>query len=155
MSTTLIAIRHAKPLSEGYADETLRPLHKEGVAAQESMTRKLKEMGYIPNRIFSSPILRAAQTASIIASSFSLEVEETKALGYDFDQAALLAKLPLPSEDQTIIFVGHAPHLGEFVKKLVGKNVLADGLSKSGTAILKFEHETGLGKATFVRYMKP
>ena len=155
MSTTLIAIRHAKPLSEGFADEKLRPLHKEGITTQESITRKLEEMGYAPHKIFSSPILRAVQTAAIIARHFSLDVEETNALGYDFDKSALLAKLPRPDENLTIVFVGHAPHLGEFVNELVGERVLIDGLCKSGTAILTLSREIGPGKAKFVEYIKP
>lgn len=152
MSTTIIAIRHAKPKSEGYADETMRPLHEEGVAIQEKMTRLIEEKGYVPTRIFSSPILRAKQTAEIIADRFSLEVEEIDALGYALD-AAYLSNLTKNEDNQTLVFVGHAPSLGEYVNQLVGKRVLPEGLCKSGTAVVKYDPKTQ--KNTFVEYLKP
>lgn len=154
MSTTLIAIRHAKPLSEGFADERLRPLHKEGISTQEMIVQRLAEKGYMPERIFSSPILRAVQTAAIIAKHFSLEVEEEEALGYNFNQSILLANLLQANQGRTIIFVGHAPHLAEFVNDLTGYPALMHGLSKSEAAILRFNQEIELGKATFLDNLK-
>lgn len=152
MSTTIIAIRHAKPLSEGYADETLRPLHEDGIAVQKQMTQLLIEKGYTPTRIYSSPILRARQTADIVAEPFSLEVTEIDALGYGLDPD-YLTSLVSQEENQTLIFVGHAPTLGEYINRLVGENVLPMGLSKSGTAIVTYDADSH--KASFVEYLNP
>ncbi len=155
MSTTIIAIRHAKPKSEGYADEKLRPLHEEGIATQRTMTQHIADKGYAPTSIYSSPILRAVQTAEILAEKFSLDVNQTEALGYALDRSALLSLIPPPDNNQTLVLVGHAPNLAEFINDLVGEMVLPEGLSKSGTAILSFDEQPGFGKATFVEYLKP
>lgn len=152
MSTTIIAVRHAKPFSEGYADETLRPLHKEGIATQKRMTQLLLEKGYTPTRIYSSPILRARQTADIIAGQFALGVEVIEALGYDLNPDFLTA-LASEENNQTLVFVGHAPTLGNYVNDLVGKSVLPTGLSKSGIAIISFDYDTQ--HAAFIEYLKP
>ena len=155
MSTTIIAIRHAKPKSEGYADERLRPLHDEGIATQRAMAQLIADKGYSPNSIYSSPILRAVQTAEILAEKFSLSVNQTEALGYGLDRAALLSLIPPPDKNQALVLVGHAPNLAEFINDLVGDIVLPEGLSKSGAAILSFNEQPGIGKATFVEYLKP
>lgn len=155
MNTTIIAIRHAKPLNTGFADELLRPLSKEGIATQKEVVEKLKKKGYRPNLILCSPILRAVQTAEIISKIFSIDIIETNALGYDFDAEQLLAFFPLPEQNQTIILVGHAPMLAEFVNEMTGKKALPFGLSKSSAAVFAFNHKIQPGSAEFREYIQP
>ena len=154
MSTTIIAVRHAKPLSEGYADELLRPLHKDGISAQKEITHLLIDKGYIASTILSSPILRAKQTADILSQTFKVDVEITESLGYAFNADDLIDYIS-KKKNQTLILVGHAPSLGEFVNTLVGRRVLPAGLSKSGTAIVLFEDDIKPGNGSFIEYFQP
>ncbi|MFT4553053.1 MAG: phosphohistidine phosphatase [Chlamydiales bacterium] len=155
MSTRLVAIRHAKPLSEGYAEDALRPLSEEGKSIQLRATKQLKDEGIVPTLILSSPLLRAQQTAQVITDVYNLPFEEENALGYDFNQELLLKRIPSPEENQTLFLVGHAPTLGHFINALVGENVLPYGLSKSCAAVVDFKNEVGLGQAEFVSYYQP
>ncbi|MEC7839608.1 MAG: hypothetical protein VX777_06180 [Chlamydiota bacterium] len=156
MLTRLIAIRHAKPFSEGFADEILRPISKQGRSIQISITEKLKSLGFVPDQIFSSPILRAEQTAHVISEIFDdTPVTVNEALGYNFNQSDLLSLIPSPSENKTIFFVGHAPTLADFVNKLVGSEALPEGLKQSGAAVVDFRLDVEYGAATFSGYYHP
>ena len=68
MVTRFVAIRHGKPDNEGYADELLRPLSKEGKVVQRLVAAQLEEEGLIPTAIFSSPILNCWQVQVIYAN---------------------------------------------------------------------------------------
>ena len=155
MTTRIVAIRHAKPLSEGYAEDSLRPLSDEGKEVQKQLTEKLYAIGIRPTHILTSPLLRAQQTAQIATDIFEVPFKDEAALGDDFDGNKLLQSLPPPDENATVFLVGHAPTLGDFVNKLVGREALPDGLSKSTAAIVDFEAGVTFGEGTFIDYIKP
>ncbi len=155
MTTRLIAIRHGKPKSDGYAEDALRPLSEEGEAIQRRVTEELKGHGLKPTMILTSPLLRALQTAEVISEIFKIPVYEDPALGVEFDGDALLDSLPAPEFNETVVLVGHAPTLAQFVEKLVGAEVLPHGLAKSSAAVIDFHDEIGIGKAKFVGYYAP
>jgi probable phosphoglycerate mutase len=56
------------------------PLDEKGVAQAEDMADSLKNEGIEIKRIVSSPMLRACQTADIIADLFGLKVEQDRAI---------------------------------------------------------------------------
>ncbi len=151
----LIAIRHAKPLSEGFADETLRPLSPEGIALQKKITRKIQQEGYRPTSIYSSPLLRAEQTAAIIADVFELEYQVEPALGYAFDAESLLHLIESTEAGATVCFVGHAPTLAGFIDSLTGKSALPAGLPTSGVAIVRFAQNIQYGSGELIGIYHP
>lgn len=156
MTLRLVAMRHAKPTSEGYSDETLRPLSKEGLAHVEIVAKKCKSEGIIPTTIFSSPILRAQQTAEALLRHFEkCHLLITPALGYEFDKGALLASLASSDKDKTLFLVGHAPHLAEFVNEIVGEVVLPQGLSTCSAAVVDFPESPDIGNGLFHCLIKP
>lgn len=152
MPTTLVAVRHGKPVTEGYFDPDLYPLSKEGKIKQKEIVKRLKKDDVVADVIYSSPLLRAVQTAEIIAEAYDLEVNEIKALN-EFDEDELLQLLFL-HKNKTVFFIGHAPTLAYFVNKLVGEDVLEEGLERSSAAILEFEYDIDYGKAKFIKYYK-
>lgn len=156
MLLRIVVVRHAKPYSEGYADETLRSLSPEGVFLQEKMTLHLKALGIIPDIIFSSPIVRAQETAYLIRQIFGdVEVVTLDALGYDFDEEEILSHLPDPSENQTVYLVGHAPTLEGFASRLVGESILPRGLPTSGALIVDFREPPAFGMGEYAGYYAP
>ena len=155
MGVRLIAVRHGKPDSEGYADETLRPLSDEGRDAQRNVTEILKEENLIPNQIFTSPLLRAWETAEVIQEVLGSPIEEEQALGYDFDETRLISLIPPAELDQVIMMVGHEPTLAQFVNKLVGEEVLPQGLSKSAAAVVVFNDEVDFGEGELLTVFNP
>lgn len=151
MISRLIVIRHGKPLSDGFAEDGLRPLSNEGRIVQRQMAERLKALGISPGLILTSPLLRAVQSAEIVGEVFEAPVEEESALGEEFDAEVVLGRI-LPGK--TIAIVGHMPTLPQLVEKLVGKPVLPDGICKSGMVILSFKDKIGWGKAHFENYLK-
>ena len=155
MSIRIVVIRHAKSLSEGYADDSLRPLSEEGKQIQKQLTVKLRDAGIKPTLILTSPLLRAEQTAQIATDIFDVPFEDELALGNDFNGQKLLERLSQCGDNETVFLVGHAPTLGEFVNNLVGEIVLSNGISKSCAAVVDFEGDVAFGKGKFTHYYKP
>lgn len=151
---TVIIIRHAAPLSEGYAEDALRSLSSEGISTQHLLAKQLQERGYLPDAIFSSPLVRAIQSAEILADAFGITVEEEEALGDAFD-AKKLIRLLQNSSAKTIYLVGHAPTLALFIDQLVGETVLPQGLSKSHAAIVTFADLIDFGIGAFTEVITP
>ena len=152
---TFVAVRHGTPESEGYADETLRPLSEEGRRKQRLIGGELHDLEIIPTMIYSSSILRARQTADLLSEEFGAPVVETDALGYDFKGNKLLELLAAAPDGSSFYFVGHAPHLGEFVNQLTGESSLPAGLSKSAAAVIRFEGAVAEGKGHLVSHLEP
>lgn len=153
MATKLLLIRHAKP--EDHLTDTLRQLSKDGRLIQKKMSAFLLSKGFHPSCILHSPLLRAEETAEILGETFHIQPEVETALSYDFDEQALLKKIPDPKLNETIIFVGHMPSLLLFAHALVGKPFLPGEIARSGTVVLEFEQEIGFGKAHFITYYPP
>jgi len=151
MATYLVAVRHAKPVSKGYSDDA-RPLSEEGRRGQKKVAQEMLQDERAFDCILTSPLVRAEQSAEILAKVFDASVTTEPALGNEFDADALLGKIPDTAMNQTICFVGHAPTLAVFVNKLVGKNVLPDGLSKASAVIIVFPDTIAYGQADFVQY---
>lgn len=148
--TQLIVIRHGAQVHAGYGDDALKVLSEEGRITQRKVAMKLKEEGVTPTLILTSPLIRAVQSAEILGEVLEAPVEEEAALGAEFDEEALLNRLPPPEKGETLIMVGHMPTLADFVERLVGERVLPHGIGKSGVVKLLFPKEIGWGKAQLV-----
>lgn len=156
MTLRIVALRHAKPLSDGFADETLRPLSPEGIADVKRVAKKLHDAGITPDTIFSSPILRAQQTAETLLQCFEqCHLQITPALGYDFDSNAILASLASSDVKKTLFLIGHAPALAQFVNEIVGEVVLPNGLSTGAAAIIDFPENPDAGSGIFHSLIEP
>lgn len=99
-----------------------RPLTPEGRADVEKSARRLREIGLCPDRILTSPLVRARQTAEILAKV--LEIEDC--LGVDerldpaFDPARLRSILSDYESAEGIVLVGHEPSFSEVIGALIG-----------------------------------
>ena len=155
MAAKIVAIRHGKPLNQGYADDALRPLSEEGKEVQRKLSQRLKEMKIFPSLILTSPLLRAQQTAEITNEFFKVQVIDEPALGNDFDKDTLIERIRSQGDEVVVYLIGHAPTLGNFINALVGKAVLPEGLSKSCAAIVEFDGIPEFGNGRYINYIKP
>jgi phosphohistidine phosphatase len=156
MSATLIFIRHAKPIDHHPGPDSTRPLSAEGTAIQKRLADLLEKEGFTPDRIFCSPLLRAIQSAKILANKWDLPITETSALGINFDSNAVLKLAKeAPSSKETLFFVGHEPTLAQLANSLVGQSVLPYGLSKSGAIIMQFDKKIEEGSAKQFLILNP
>ena len=124
------------------ADRALTPSGRERVAA---VAKALDAEGEAPFAILSSPLVRAVETAEIVAEVTHLsrraredkkaqragatgEIEIRRELGMGTEKLALLAELVRAGRKRVMI-VGHEPDLSMLVMSLVGKELEA-GMGK-------------------------
>ena len=96
----------------------------------------LREMGLKPDAIFSSPRIRARQTAEIVADALGQSVTTSDAVnfGFDLDNVADLTKALPGAAD--VMFVGHNPDMSLVVAELTGcdLNMKKGGLARVDVA---------------------
>jgi phosphohistidine phosphatase len=155
MATKVVLIRHGKPQTGEGSNRTDPPLSTEGETATRKVALHLDKQGHKPDLILCSPLARAQQSAEIVAKVTPAPIQSVEALGGSFDQDALIAKLPSPSENKTVYMVGHDPTLTLFAHNLVGEKILPAGLSKSGSVVIEFNDTVALGKGRMVAYYHP
>lgn len=151
----VIAVRHAKPVDDPSLGDNERSLSEEGKIVQKKMTEELKKQGIQPTEIWSSPLLRAKQTAEIIGEVFGVDYETESALGLAFNEHELIVRLQNCKPNSTIVLVGHDPTLGDFCNEMVGDELLADGIAKSGAAIVEFSDKVAFGLGNLLNYIHP
>lgn len=153
----LCLVRHAVAEERGprWPDDRLRPLTAEG---RERMRPAAAGIAVLvqPGHVLTSPLVRARQTAAIVAEAFgNVPVIETDALA-DGDHDALLAAARA-TRGETVAAVGHEPWLSEAVSYfLTGSGASASIRFKKGAAaLLSFPGEAGPGRATLEWLIQP
>lgn len=117
-------IRHAiaEERGEAWPDDDLRPLTKEGVTRFAEAARGLLEFDAPPGRILTSPLVRARQTAELLAAAIEPPsppaVMEELAPGYP--PSKVLSKVRKLEGTGPIALVGHEPDLGHLAAHLLG-----------------------------------
>jgi phosphohistidine phosphatase len=115
-------VRHGHA-EEGFGkDDADRALTAYGVERLERAAPLLPRMDVAPAHIFSSPRLRARQTANILAGALGLPVEISEAVNFGFDTVALSTFLT-DYPDTDLMFVGHNPDMSLMLFKLCGAEV--------------------------------
>jgi phosphohistidine phosphatase len=103
-----------------------RPLSEAGRARTSAVAHELERRGERPQRIFSSPLVRARQTAEIVARVLGVAVDIRDELApseaapdimQEFTEAAL----------ERVLLVGHAPDVSILVADLIGARGHAPG----------------------------
>ena len=117
----LILIRHAKTTHEiGYADFE-RPLKPSGIQDAAIMAERLREAGYLPDLLVSSPALRTITTANIFSEHLSLQRANTDVRIYDADEDTMLDVVhELPSAYNSIALIGHNPGISQLLRYYTG-----------------------------------
>lgn len=100
--------------------DSARALTREGSNRTKAMARVLLNVGVKPRRLYTSPLLRARQTADIVAQVLGVKVTVRKALapGFNVEDVATLITGLRNSDD--VMFVGHEPDFSTIVSQLIG-----------------------------------
>ncbi len=120
----LYLIRHAIAAERGDAwpDDDKRPLTEDGIARMRKAARGLARLDVTVDVILTSPLVRARQTAEIVAAALdarpALVVMESLAPGAAY--AAFVAELEKHARKSRLALVGHEPGLGELASRLIG-----------------------------------
>ena len=122
--TELYLVRHAIAAERGdeWPDDTKRPLTERGISRFKECVKGLRRLDAAIDEIFTSPLVRAKQTAEILASGIegkpSVKVLEALAPGHT--SAAVMSQLAKAAKRRRIALVGHEPDLGELAAHLIG-----------------------------------
>jgi phosphohistidine phosphatase len=120
----LYLIRHgvAAERGENYPDDDKRPLTQQGVERLKQEADGLIALDITFDVILTSPLVRARQTAEILAAALPSRpaVVNTDALAPGVSRGAIVDELARHARHERIALVGHEPGVGELAARLVG-----------------------------------
>jgi phosphohistidine phosphatase len=120
----LYLIRHGIAAERGdeYPDDSKRPLTSRGIARLKKEARALEDLGAGFDVIITSPLVRARQTADVLAESFKSRppVAMSDALAPAGTPAAVIQEIAKHARKARIALVGHEPNVGELAARLIG-----------------------------------
>jgi phosphohistidine phosphatase len=121
----LYFVRHATAARKGTwsKDDDLRPLTRVGRARFRTAVESLISAGALsPDRILTSPLVRAVQTAAILDKALGggVPIQEEWRLGHSFDMSDLRALLAQERGVRSLAIVGHNPSMCEVLSQLTG-----------------------------------
>jgi phosphohistidine phosphatase len=140
MSKRLLIVRHAKSdWDSGIKKDFDRPLNNRGEKNAPEMAARLIKKNLIPERIVSSPALRAITTAGYFADAFGLSkaniIQESGI--YEASASRLLGIINhLPETNNFIALFGHNPGLTELVINLSNADIY--NIPTCGVVLLEF-----------------
>jgi phosphohistidine phosphatase len=158
----LLVIRHGiaedpSAVAATGQDDSGPPLSKEGRRMMKGVAAGLRELVDKVDIIGASPLLRAQQTAQIIAKAYNeLQVATVKDLLPDSDPPALMTWLRRHATVKVVAIVGHEPNLGHVVTWLMaGVPASRVALTKGGTCLLEFSDSISAGNGTLQWLLTP
>jgi phosphohistidine phosphatase len=104
-------------------DDDVRPLTDKGRRQAERVGRLLAAAGYIPDAVITSPLVRARETADIVADLLGAPVRVEPRLGEPLSIATVERILDEAGSPRRPVLVGHDPDFSELVSELVGAPV--------------------------------
>jgi phosphohistidine phosphatase len=151
----VVIVRHAIALDrevaaqDGIVDEA-RPLTAEGKKRMKKAAAGLRRLIPQIHTLASSPLLRAVQTAQVIARVYGLpESIQTEMLAPNTPPEMLLDWAQIHSADGPLALVGHEPDLSCWVGWLLtGESRAILHLKKGGVCLLAFSGQLTAGEAT-------
>jgi phosphohistidine phosphatase len=148
--TRLVLLRHGIAADPGAfdGDDDQRPLTPTGRKRTREAVRGLRRMGVRPKIIYSSPLVRALETAEIAARGLrcsETSIQTSEALRPDAEPAELLRLLGRGENE--ILCTGHAPNLDRIIGALFSHRQAFTSLKKSGAARIDFDNGSGTSGA--------
>ena len=120
----LYLIRHglAADRGEEYPDDSKRPLTSEGISRLKKEAKGLDSLDVAFDLIITSPLVRARQTADVLAETMKAKpsVATADALTPAGGPAAVMQELAKHMKRARIAIVGHEPNMGELAAHLIG-----------------------------------
>lgn len=138
----LIVVRHAKSSWEFGFDDRKRPLAEKGISNCKKIGKRVKK--YLPENlmIWSSPAVRAAQTAFLFCEHADLDSNKIifKEDLYTFNESQLEKEIKkCENSVQNLILFGHNDAITNFVNKFGDKYI--ENVPTSGFLLLQFEED--------------
>jgi phosphohistidine phosphatase len=115
---------HAGDPEAWTGDDAARPLSEKGEKQAERLGTFLAGVGFKPDAIVSSPKLRAAQTAEIVAKHLGIQISFDDRLAGAFEVETLETLLRDAGDPVRPVVVGHDPDFSDVLAELSGASQL-------------------------------
>lgn len=156
----LIIVRHAIACERDahrWPDDHDRPLSARGMARARKVALGLKAVCECPTRVLSSPLLRARQTAAILAQVAGWPRAVTCPQLMPGASPRELLALIARGRDERLAVMGHEPGLGHLASVCLpgGATTAALSFRKMGAALLQFKGAARAGRGELVWFLPP
>jgi len=156
--TELYLVRHAIAAERGseWPDDTKRPLTERGVNRFKEVVKGLRRLDITLDEIFTSPLVRAKQTAELLAAGLEgkAPVKVLDALAPGHTSASVMTQLARVAKRRRVALVGHEPDLGELAAHLIGAG-RALAFKKGGICRIDLGSLTSKNAASLVLFLPP
>lgn len=153
----LYLVRHAEAVERsGQLNDEARWLTSAGRKGFARMARRLHKRHVRAELIVASPLVRAVQTAELLAAEIGhhAELEASPLLAPAGSADGLAAWLGSLKKRRSVALVGHEPLLGELAARLVGRP-LVSGLAKGSCLALELGKRVPDKPADILWYQVP
>jgi len=140
----LYIMRHGIAVTRGpttVMDDAKRPLTPEGKEKMREIASGLVRAGLVADWIVSSPLVRAVETAELVADAQESKppLDLCEALRPGGDPEALVTYLAKRSNRRRVLVVGHEPDLSQLAARLIGAGRNANmPFKKGGCCLITF-----------------
>jgi phosphohistidine phosphatase len=140
MALQLWLLRHGEAVPHESKPDDDRELTLRGRRQAEAAGQGLAALGAEFSACYTSPKLRALETARLACEHLNIEPEEAAALGGPFDREDALALLHGQGSDAHVLAIGHEPSFSQVVHDLTGARI---DFKKGGVAGIRVERGGG------------
>lgn len=121
----------------------LRELIPEGIKEMRTAAPLVKRLNLKVTHLYSSPLVRARQTAEILAESLGIEVEIKPEVGPGFRRSAVERIVRDLHPNSAVMFVGHEPDFSTVLGELTGGRIEVKKASLAGVDVTGTSPLTG------------
>jgi phosphohistidine phosphatase len=144
--------------TEGSSDDSKRPLTPQGKEKMRDIAKGLKRLGVELDWIVSSPLVRAVETAEIVATTLdpNIPIDRSEVLSPGGPPEALVSFLAKHPSRRRVLLTGHEPDLGELAARLIGAGRHASlGFKKGGCCLITFDQFPPKSAGQLVWWLTP
>jgi phosphohistidine phosphatase len=140
MAQQLWLLRHGEAVPHDSGPDDERELTDRGREQSRSAGRALNALQIEVHLCFTSPKVRARETAELACAELGVDPIDEDALAEGFDGTAALDLMRTAGADQRVLVVGHEPDFSQVVYDLTGGRV---DFKKGGIAGIRLDGSRG------------
>lgn len=141
-------VRHGDAVSETLDPQ--RPLSRLGQEQVEQVARAAAARQAQVSAIFHSGILRAVQTAEIMARHLSPDLGVQRMTGLAPQDDPAIARAELETSRAPVMLVGHLPHIKRLAELLINRGADRDALEFAPATVVCVSHQSALWHLVWV-----
>ena len=141
-------VRHGDAVSDTL--DPRRPLSRIGQEQVEQVARAAAARQAQVSAIFHSGILRAEQTADIMARQLAPELGVRRITGLAPQDDPAIAEAELETSLESVMLVGHLPHMGRLAGLLINGDAERDAVEFAPATVVCVSHQSSLWRLVWL-----